>query len=83
MGTFSALAPHWLDGAFTSGHASPAGVAGNLARMPKFEEAVAAALAAYRDREAEFKKTPNLMSGSPAQAARLAFLEALGQDSHG
>jgi hypothetical protein len=75
--------PHWLDEAFTDGKADPRAVAQKLSALPGFTRAVEQALEAYREAEKYQTEQPGLMAGPPAQMARLTFLEALSQETHG
>ena len=71
-----ALPPHPLDDAFQKGNTERA-LTNGLLNNKLFQNAVAEALKAKRDREDEFRKNPKLRAGSPAQAARVKFLEVL------
>ena len=75
------MAPSWLDNAFTSGDASVEQVLNSLNAQPKFIQAVESATAAFKKQEQNLKDHPHLMAPSPAQAARVAFLTALGHES--
>lgn len=67
------MAPHWLDEVFKApDHADSALTASN-----RFKEAVAKAKAAFHEAEEFYKKNPKAVGGSPAQQARVAFLEAM------
>lgn len=67
------LAPHWLDDVFQS----PENAATALTATDRFKEAVAKAQAAFYEGQEFQKKNPKVMGGSPAQKARVAFLEAM------
>lgn len=67
------MAPHWLDGVFEN----PQDAAVALTASNRFKEAVAKAQAAYYEAEEFHKKNPSAVGGSPAQSARVAFLEAM------
>ncbi len=66
------LSPHWLDEVFVT----PADVVTALTGASRFKEAVAKAQAAFYEAEDFLKKNPNVVGSSPAQQARVAFLEA-------
>lgn len=67
------MAPHWLDDVFQA----PEEAATALTATDRFKEAVAKAQAAFYEAQEFQKKNPKVMSGSPAQQARVAFLGAL------
>lgn len=70
------MAPHWLDDVFKAPeHAVSALTANN-----RFKEAVSKAKAAFQEAEEFFKQNPKAVGGSPAQQARVAFLEAMNLD---
>ena len=70
---FPMMAPHWLDDVFQN----PDEATSALAASDRFKEAVAKAQAAFREGEEFQKKNPKVVGPSPAQKARVAFLEAL------
>lgn len=67
------MAPHWLDEVFHN----PQNAATALTATNRFKEAVAKAQAAYYEAEEFHKRNPTAVGGSPAQSARVAFLEAM------
>ena len=67
------MAPHWLDDVFQA----PDKAATELAARDRFKEAVAKAQAAYYEAEEFHKKNPKVVGSTPAQQARVAFLEAM------
>jgi hypothetical protein len=67
------MAPHWLDDVFQA----PDKAATALVATDRFKAAVAKAQAAYHEAEEFHKKNPKVVGGSPAQQARVAFLEAM------
>lgn len=67
------MAPHWLDQVFES----PDSAAKTITEVDRFKEAIAKAQAAFYEGQEFRKKNPKVMGGSPAQQARVAFLEAL------
>lgn len=70
------MAPHWLDEVFKApDHIVPA-----LTANDRFKQAVAKAKAASQEAEEFFKQNPKAVGGSPAQQARVAFLEAMNLD---
>ncbi|MCI0640468.1 MAG: hypothetical protein L0Y72_05720 [Gemmataceae bacterium] len=73
---FGALPPHGLDSAFGRGNTERA-LTNGLLNNKLFERAVKAALKAKREQEERFRKNPKLADATPAQAARLRFLEVL------
>jgi hypothetical protein len=70
------MAPHWLDEVFKA----PDHAVSALTASSRFKGAVAKAKAAFNEAEEFFKKNPNAVGGSPAQQARVAFLEAMNSD---
>ena len=71
-----ALPPHPLDPAFEKGR-SERDFDNALLNNPLFQKAVKEALKAKRDQEEAYRKDPKLRSSTPAQAARVRFLEVL------
>jgi outer membrane protein TolC len=71
-----ALPPHPLDSAFENAKTARA-IDEGLLNNPLFKKAVAEALKAKQEQEAKFKENPKLRDASPAQRARLKFLEVL------
>lgn len=69
-----ALAPHWLDDIFEGTRQNEQ----RFSAHARVKAAFAAADAAFTEAQKNFKNNPGLMSASPAQAARQAFLESLG-----
>lgn len=67
------LPPHWLDDVFQY----PDQAISKLTASGRFKEAIARAQAAYYEREAFQKQNPQVVGGSPAQEARIAFLAAI------
>jgi chemotaxis methyl-accepting protein methylase len=67
------LAPHWLDDVFQT----PEKATTELAASDRFKEAVAKAQAAYYEAEEIRKKNPKVVGSTPAQQARVAFLEMM------
>ena len=67
------MAPHWLDDVFQS----PDTATTTLLASDRFKEAVAKGQAAFYEGQEFHKKNPKVMGGSPAQQARVAFLEAM------
>jgi len=71
-----ALPPHPLDGAFQSVR-TETDIKNKLLNNELYKKAVKEALKAYQEQDARFKKNPKLLDASPAQAARVRFLEVL------
>lgn len=67
------MAPHWLDDVFQA----PDNATTALTASDRFKEAVAKAQAAFYVGQEFQKKNPKAVGGSPAQQARIAFLEAM------
>jgi hypothetical protein len=67
------MAPHWLDNVFQH----PENSAAALTASNRFKEAIAKAQAAFYEAQEFHKKNPTAVGGSPAQGARVAFLEAI------
>ena len=67
------MAPHWLDDVFEV----PDKAVESLAAADRFKKAVAKAQAAFYAAQEDQKKNPGIVGGSPAQQARVAFLEAV------
>lgn len=67
------LPPHWLDGVFSS----PSHAESKLIASDHFKKAIAKAQAAYKEGEEFQAKNPQAVGSSPAQKARVAFLEAI------
>lgn len=72
----SALPPHPLDNAFERCN-SERDLTNALLNNQLYQRAVAEALKAKRAQEAMFKANPRYVGPSPAQAARVTFLEVL------
>jgi hypothetical protein len=72
----AALKPVPLDAAFTNA-TSPRDITNALLNDPTFKKAVAAAAKAKADNIAAKAQNPKLMSATPDQAARVAFLKVL------
>ena len=70
------MAPHWLDDVFDV----PDQAATALTRSDRFKEAIAKAQAAFYECQEFQKRNPHVIGGSPAQQARVAFLEVVGGD---
>jgi hypothetical protein len=70
------MAPHWLDDVFES----PDTAVQTLLASGRFKAAVAKAQAAFHEAQDFLKKNPGVVGGSPAQQARVAFLEAVEAD---
>ena|SRR5271166_5839111 len=74
-----ALAPHPLDAVFSKEDAESVNKA--LLRCPRYKKAVAEALKIKKAEEKRYKDHPGLIGATPAQSARLKFLEVLqGED---
>lgn len=71
-----ALAPHPLDGAFEKGK-KETDLTNGLLNNKLFQTAIAEALKAKVKQEAAIAQNPKLLSSTPAQAARVRFLEVL------
>jgi len=71
-----ALPPHPLDGAFEKVR-TETDIKNKLLNNELYKKAVKEALKAYQDQEAKFKKDAKFVGPSPAQAARVTFLEVL------
>src|SRR5687768_12055752 len=71
-----ALPPHPLDGAFENANSERA-IKDALLNNDRYKKAVTEALKAKRAQEERFRKNPKLLDASPAQAARVKFLEVL------
>jgi hypothetical protein len=67
------MAPHWLDDVFHR----PENATASLNASDRFKEAIAKAQAAFYEAEEFRKKNPKVVGSSPAQQARVAFLEAV------
>lgn len=67
------MAPHWLDDVFERPDQAGAALVANS----RFKEAIAKAQAAFYQGEEVIRKNPGICGGSPAQQARVAFLECL------
>lgn len=67
------MAPHWLDDVFKA----PDHAVSALTASSHFKDAVAKAKAAFHEAEEFHKKNPKAVGGSPAQQARVVFLEAI------
>ncbi len=67
------MAPHWLDDVFDV----PKNAAAALTATDRFKEAIAKAQAAFDEAQEFQKKNPDIVGGSPAQQARVAFLKAI------
>ncbi len=70
------MPPHWLDDVFKS----PDKAVATLTASVRFQEAVKKAQAAYDEGQEFHKKNPSVVGSSPAQKARVAFLEALNEN---
>jgi hypothetical protein len=69
------LPPHWLDDVF----ADPGKAASALAEHKVFQAALAKAQQAFTEQQTRLAQaSPGFLGPSPAQAARVAFIEALG-----
>lgn len=68
-----ALAPHWLDEIFKV----PGKSAHRFAKSERFEAAINKAVEAYNESLEFIKNNPDVYGASPAQKARLAFLESI------
>jgi hypothetical protein len=75
-GKVNALAPHPLDKVFENATTIKQ-VNEGLLNDDLFKKAVTAALQAKKDQEQKYKDNPKLVGPSPAQAARVKFLEVL------
>jgi hypothetical protein len=75
----AALPPHPLDSAFATRGNTTRDLTNGLLNNPMFQRAVAAALKAKQERQAQMRQTP--VGPTPEQAARQAFLETLNQPS--
>jgi hypothetical protein len=72
----AALAPHPLDKVFEKATTEKQ-VDEGLLNDELFKKAVTAALKAKKDQEQKYKDDPKLIGPTPAQAARVKFLEVL------
>ena len=66
--------PHWLDNFFQDHESFD-----NLVNSDKFKAAFIKAKAAFVEHERFMKENPDVYGASPAQKARLAFLDELNQ----
>jgi hypothetical protein len=72
----AALPPHPLDSAFEKAKTEKA-VNEGLLNNDHFKKAVREALKRKQEQEERFRKNPKLLDATPAQAARVKFLEVL------
>lgn len=80
-----ALPPHWIDEVFTSADVNAREIAHRLISDKRYVESMEATLVRaveqakqeYRESQAEYEKRPGLMGPSPAQSARLRFLQEM------
>ena len=67
------MPPHWLDDVFQA----PDKAAAALVATDRYKEAIAKAQAAFYEAQEFATKNPKVVGASPAQKARVAFLESL------
>lgn len=71
------LPHHWIDDIFSSLEFSEIENSINLVNSEKFRDAISKARVAFQEVKEEQERNPEVIGCSPAQAARIAFLNVL------